>query len=62
MGNHEAEFLAKRGHKQFIKELSDAKFDPAEVADCAGEIGQFLCTTAQNWAARSPAIPSSKRA
>ena len=44
MGNHEAEFLAKRGHNEFINELITAKLDPEEVADCAGDIGQFLCT------------------
>jgi hypothetical protein len=46
MGNHEAEFLAKpHGDKtsKFYKELEDNGQDPADVANCTGELGQFLC-------------------
>jgi hypothetical protein len=46
MGNHEAEFLADPlGDKteEFSKELKAAHMDPKAVADCGGDIGQFLC-------------------
>jgi hypothetical protein len=46
MGNHEAEFLADPlGDKtqEFSSELQARKMDPKEVADCGGDIGQFLC-------------------
>jgi hypothetical protein len=46
MGNHEAEFLADPlGDKteEFSKELTAAQMDPKAVADCSGDIGQFLC-------------------
>jgi len=48
-GNHEAEFLANpeapKGH-EFAKQLKADHIDPADVAACKGEIGQFLCSLA----------------
>lgn len=45
MGNHEAEFLAGEMYKtaEFIAELTAAGMKPDDVADCGGDIGQFLC-------------------
>jgi hypothetical protein len=46
MGNHEAEFLAQplgKKTKEFATELMAAGMDPAGVANCGGEIGEFLC-------------------
>lgn len=46
MGNHEAEFLADpNGSKtaDFASELRTANIDPATVANCQGDLGQFLC-------------------
>ncbi|HLQ89633.1 MAG TPA: metallophosphoesterase [Xanthobacteraceae bacterium] len=46
MGNHEAEFLATPlGGKtnEFSFELRAAGMNPEEVANCSGDIGQFLC-------------------
>lgn len=46
MGNHEAEFLADplgKKTKDFRHELQAAGMDPVEVANCSGDIGQFLC-------------------
>jgi hypothetical protein len=46
MGNHEAEFLTDplgKKTKEFSSELQAAGMDPVEVANCAGDIGQFLC-------------------
>ncbi len=46
MGNHEAEFLADPlGDKtaEFSNELKAAHMEPKGVADCRGDIGQFLC-------------------
>jgi hypothetical protein len=46
MGNHEAEFLADplgKKTKEFSSELKAAGMDPVEVANCSGDIGQFLC-------------------
>jgi Calcineurin-like phosphoesterase len=46
MGNHEAEFLASPdGEKteDFFEELEKAGQDPTGVANCNGELGQFLC-------------------
>lgn len=46
-GNHEAEFLAdptaKKG-AEFAKQLKAAGIAPAEVGQCKGEIGEFLCS------------------
>jgi hypothetical protein len=46
-GNHEAEFLADpkapKG-KEFAAQLKAEGLRPQEVADCNGEIGQFLCS------------------
>ena len=47
MGNHEAEFLAEPdGDKteEFGEELKEAGLNPVDVADCQGDLGQFLCT------------------
>jgi hypothetical protein len=46
MGNHEAEFLADplgKKTKEFRSELKAAGMDPVEVANCDGDVGQFLC-------------------
>lgn len=46
MGNHEAEFLAnpnKSKTSDFASELRTANIDPATVANCQGDLGQFLC-------------------
>lgn len=46
MGNHEAEFLADpHGDKtkEFGDELKKAKLKRNSVADCQGDLGQFLC-------------------
>jgi Calcineurin-like phosphoesterase len=46
MGNHEAEFLADpNGSKtaDFASELRTVNIDPATVANCQGDLGQFLC-------------------
>jgi hypothetical protein len=46
MGNHEAEFLSDPlGDKtnEFSSELKAAGMDPAEVANCGDDMGQFLC-------------------
>jgi hypothetical protein len=46
MGNHEAEFLADPlgdKTKEFSSELQASHMDPKAVADCSGDIGQFLC-------------------
>ena len=46
MGNHEAEFLAQplgKKTKEFSTELTAAGMDPAGVANCGGDIGEFLC-------------------
>ena len=46
MGNHEAEFLANpNGSKtlEFANELKQAGLKPSKVANCEGDIGQFLC-------------------
>jgi hypothetical protein len=46
MGNHEAEFLADpTGDKtsEFSSELKAAGLKPEDVANCSGDIGQFLC-------------------
>jgi hypothetical protein len=46
MGNHEAEFLADpAGDKtsEFSAELKAAGLKPADVGNCIGDIGQFLC-------------------
>ena len=46
MGNHEAEFLADpKGNKtlEFANELKRAGLKPSKVANCEGDIGQFLC-------------------
>lgn len=48
-GNHEAEFLADpHGPKgrEFAGQLRAAHIDLAEVGDCKGEIGEFLCSLA----------------
>src|SRR5579883_3494773 len=46
MGNHEAEFLADpgaaKGH-EFARELSRAGIEPRAVAECANDVGRFLC-------------------
>jgi hypothetical protein len=45
-GNHEAEFLATpNSHKvkEFADELTSAGLNPADVAACKGDLGQFLC-------------------
>jgi hypothetical protein len=47
MGNHEAEFLADpHGDKteEFGDELKEAGLKRNDVADCQGDLGQFLCT------------------
>ncbi len=46
MGNHEAEFLAEPAGKktsEFSTELKKAGLDSTEVANCNGDLGQFLC-------------------
>jgi hypothetical protein len=46
MGNHEAEFLAQplgKKTKEFSTELTAAGMDPAGLANCRGDIGEFLC-------------------
>jgi hypothetical protein len=46
MGNHEAEFLANphgKKTKEFRSELRAAGMDPDDVANCDGDVGQFLC-------------------
>src|SRR5262249_50553452 len=46
MGNHEAEFLADpKGSKtaEFADELKGAGLKPSDVANCEGDLGQFLC-------------------
>src|SRR5262249_12998163 len=43
MGNHEEEFLARRKKREFFKQLKKAGQDPTEVAECNGDLGQFLC-------------------
>jgi hypothetical protein len=46
MGNHEAEFLADplgKKTKEFSSQLQAAGIDPIEVANCVGDVGQFLC-------------------
>jgi hypothetical protein len=48
-GNHEAEFLADPAApkgKEFAAQLKAAHIDPAEVAACHGEFGEFLCSLA----------------
>ena len=48
-GNHEAEFLADPGApkgKEFAAQLKAAKINPADVAACKGEFGDFLCSLA----------------
>src|SRR5215831_982981 len=47
MGNHEAEFLANPHGDQteeFGDELKEAGLKRNDVADCQGDLGQFLCT------------------
>jgi hypothetical protein len=47
MGNHEAEFLADpHGDKteEFGDELKEAGLKRNDVADCQGDLGQFLCS------------------
>ena len=47
LGNHEAEFLADpHGDKteEFQDELKEAGLKRNDVADCQGDLGQFLCT------------------
>jgi hypothetical protein len=46
MGNHEGEFLADPGGaktSEFSSELTAAGLKPADVGNCIGDIGQFLC-------------------
>ena len=46
MGNHEAEFLAEptgRKTRDFAAELKETGLDPTDVANCNGDLGQFLC-------------------
>ena len=51
MGNHEAEFLAGAGCKDgnrkcmtdFVRELKAAGMEPEDVANCKGDLGQWLC-------------------
>ena len=46
MGNHEAEFLADplgKKTKDFRDELKTAGLNPVDIANCGGDIGQFLC-------------------
>jgi len=43
MGNHEAEFLARREKREFFEQLNKAGPDPTEVANCKRDLGQFLC-------------------
>ena len=46
MGNHEAEFLAEPTGKKtsgFAAEMKEAGIDPTDVANCNGDLGQFLC-------------------
>jgi hypothetical protein len=46
-GNHEAEFLADPAAPkgaEFAKQLKAANIDPAEVGQCKGEVGEFLCS------------------
>jgi hypothetical protein len=46
-GNHEAEFLADPAAPkgtEFAKQLKAAGLNPAEVGQCKGEIGEFLCS------------------
>jgi hypothetical protein len=46
MGNHEAEFLADwNGNKtaKFRDELTEAGLNPQSVANCQGDLGQWLC-------------------
>jgi len=46
MGNHEGEFLADPlGHKtsEFSSELKAKGMNPADVGNCVGDIGEFLC-------------------
>jgi hypothetical protein len=46
-GNHEAEFLADPHEskvKEFASQLSAAGMDAGDVAQCKGEIGEFLCS------------------
>ena len=51
MGNHEAEFLAGEGCKDgkrkcmtdFVRELKAAGMKPEDVANCKGDLGQWLC-------------------
>ena len=47
IGNHEAEFLADATAKksqEFAEDLEKHHIRPADVADCRGDIGTFLCT------------------
>ncbi len=47
MGNHEAEFLAEptaKKSKDFRAELAAARWNPANVAGCRGDLGQWLCS------------------
>jgi calcineurin-like phosphoesterase family protein len=47
MGNHEAEFLAEpngKKTKEFFTELKTAGQNPTDVANCNGDLGQFLCS------------------
>ena len=46
-GNHEAEFLANPAApkgQEFARQLKAAGMDPAEVGQCRGEVGEFLCS------------------
>ena len=46
-GNHEAEFLADPAApkgQEFAGQLKRARIDPAAVAACRGEFGEFLCS------------------
>jgi hypothetical protein len=52
MGNHEAEFLAEDGcpdpnkkckTADFVRELKAAGMNPQDVAQCKGDLGQWLC-------------------
>jgi len=45
LGNHEAEFLARREKREFFDELKNKAGPdyPTEVANCKNDLGQFLC-------------------
>jgi hypothetical protein len=46
-GNHEAEFLADPAAKkgaEFASQLHTAGISPADVAECKGDVGSFLCS------------------